>query len=540
MGIAHPPTKLKTPKYVTNDFTEEQVRRMDLSGLPILFNHSKEGSGLVIGNILQSMYFDTTGVLFVGYVNLSSQIGWLVYETFIKRKKTIQFSMSHAFFGENDPDTGKIISQTKLLLEVSFVKKGNRAGCDLLFGMTCEELEKKISGNYIFEKLFPSLIVSSVKSRKPKPVIFDNSIMSQQPPQQQNNVGSTQGQPNAPVPTQQATQGATPARNEPNNQGAGNDQQTKTLAAAAPEGSSIPFSNEQLLSMSKEELASAVLQSAMSVEKLRQENGSLTEANSMLNEQLDQDMNTFAQNILQSFQKMKPGASNPTENKSFVDSLNDIYGKQDLQGKRSFNKVFKTLSDNTASAAYMIEMNEAKYQNHNASGRIAPPNESEASRRVLDYLRIGPGPVRSGFNDRFNDRVNPYNQGRPSSESNTDQGQYNEQRLIGTRGEGVRMDSNQAPQNGGYRTQIIQQPQLQPLQQPIRQQPIQTQNQPQQQQNQPQPVQNNNYESSIPKEVGDPFFNAAVRDPEGFASMIKGNGGDMNPMLMVRKFLNQK
>lgn len=523
MGIAHPPTKLKTPKYVTNDFTEEQVRRMDLSGLPILFNHSKEGSGLVIGNILQSMYFDATGVLFVGYVNLSSQIGWLVYETFIKRKKTIQFSMSHAFFGENDPDTGKIISQTKLLLEVSFVKKGNRAGCDLLFGMTCEELEKKISGNYIFGKLFPSLIVSSVKSRKPKTVIFDNSIMNQQPPQQHYSAGSTQGQPNAPGTTQQATQSATPARNEPNNQGAGNDQQTKTSAAAATEGSSLPFSNEQLLLMSKEELASAVLQSALSVEKLRQENGSLTEANSMLNEQLDQDMNTFAQNILQSFQKMKPGASNPTENKSFVDSLNDIYGKQDLQGKRSFNKVFKTLSDNTASAAYMIEMNEAKYQNHSASGRIAPPNESETSKRVLDYIRIGP--VRSGFNDRFNDRVNPYNQGRPASENNTDQGQYNEQRLIGTRGEGVRLDSNQAPQNGGYRNQIIQQPQLQ-THQP--------------QQIQPQPVQTDNYESSIPKKVGDPFFNAAVRDPESFASMIKGNGGDMNPMLMVRKFLDQK
>lgn len=118
-----------------NDFLQEDMEKLDLSGKPHLIDHDRR---LEVGKVLKS--FNHRGEKYIiGYVDMRIPMGKALVDQ-IQKGDFRELSMFHDYALLTAP--GKIV-EAKRAVEVSSVMKGNRPSCKLITGILTRLDEKR-------------------------------------------------------------------------------------------------------------------------------------------------------------------------------------------------------------------------------------------------------------------------------------------------------------------------------------------------------------------------------------------------------------
>jgi hypothetical protein len=191
-GIALPPSK--GIKNEMNDFTHDEISRMNLVDLPITAFHNPK---LNLGRIVASPTGESGKKYIIAKLNMRDPVNRLIYENEIKGKKVLDFSTTNKFLAIPNPKNPSQLFTLKQVLDVSMTGKGNRDGCPILVTATDSEL-KSVLNRYIFNQdrntsitrqdPSPDTVIITKTMNPPAIVENTNSVPAQEkaiPPQAQ-------------------------------------------------------------------------------------------------------------------------------------------------------------------------------------------------------------------------------------------------------------------------------------------------------------------------------------------------------------------
>lgn len=468
IAIAHPPSNSEELKNTINDFKRSELKRMDLKGMPLCYEHDHS---LVMGTITHSAYSETKGQIFTGYIDLSKDRIRYIYENEITTGKAREFSLQHVL-SDKTYENGRR-SGFRFLTEVSFVKKGNRDNCDLIFGMTDIELKKKEYLKYKFEQLN-----SDISSRRDYSLgisFFEKNKMS------------TPGNPQAPLADNTAVPNGVPQQNT--------NQQQNNDARQQPEGEVI-ITRDTLAKFKPEEMAEMLLSSSALLTETKMENEKLRQDTKRIEARIDKDIETVARGLIEKFENIlgttnQNASARESETKEFAEIVNRLHGGMDPEKKHDLGKIFTMVASNTASAAMIIDQKRREYDNYRSGG------QQQSTTKQVDPDEVTRNAIMRHFG-AGNSRWEPYgdrnNQRHSSPSPRIEQNYSPRDRYPQTNDQ----YNNQQQNRGGY---------------------------------------NENAAPYIPQR-GDPLFNVASSNPNGYAESLMATGGrSVDPMRLIAERL---
>jgi hypothetical protein len=123
VGVAHPAQRAMPPSkdLGANDFCDDNLRELDLDGLPLHYNHDGEPLGEILRTVTGN---NGNSKLIVGRIRDSAT------SRRIESGELGELSLTHEFTARRDENGRE--HQTRTPLEVSVVEKGNRPGCRII------------------------------------------------------------------------------------------------------------------------------------------------------------------------------------------------------------------------------------------------------------------------------------------------------------------------------------------------------------------------------------------------------------------------
>lgn len=342
IASAHPPSNSERIQDVRNDFRRSELQRMDLKDMPLCYEHDHS---LVLGQIIHSTYGDKLGQIFVGYIDLSKDRARKIYEDKILTGEVAQFSLEHVFSEKIDARGSS--SGFKFLTEVSFVKKGNRNNCDLIFGMDDIELKKKEVLKYKFEQLISD--ISKHRDHSSGISFFEKNRMSAPSNQQAPPAESTPVQNGAPQIPQQQTNPI---------------QQPPADTRQAPEGE-VSITKENLAKFAPDDMIQMLLSSSASLSNLQRENEILKQNTKQIEARVDEEIKSRGQQLIQKFSDLlgSNGPERERDSKEFSEIVNRLHSGIGVEQKQDLGKIFTMVASNTADAARLLEQRKKEYEN---------------------------------------------------------------------------------------------------------------------------------------------------------------------------------
>jgi len=552
IATAHPASNVTQVDDLYNEFNNKQLRQMDLSDILLCFKHEHS---VILGKIFWSNYSDTHGVLFVGYIDLTKPRNREIFRNHITNGQCIEFSLSHHFIAIKDEQTQQLHTY-KILMEVSFVEKGHRRGCKLLFGITDVELEKKEQVQYKFQQAMKKAsqeqiqsalrflehrLLNNMSQPQPQPV-----PQPQQQQQQQSPAGPppnvsyppplpSQPQPQQPPPPQQPIPGSMPPSSQPQQPASAPPQNPvpppnpSTNGQTPPDSSSLASlaNPEALKNMPQGDLIQILMTAVQSVDHLKTENGQLKQLQKQTEEGYNQQLKNLVANVAANLAKAQGQA--PQQQQQQADQwnslLNTVYQTNNIQAKEGLTKVFHEIAANAASLTSQIEDNKRQWQQTKS-------NNGDLKRRLEEHLSNDA----NQFTKRFeSDRSFQMDTNHYPSQQSSQQWQQPQPWQQPQQQQAWQQPQPQQQQPWQQPQQQQQQPWQQPSQQQQWQQPSQQQQQQWQQQQSPRP----NYGDRIPQK-GDPLYEPASRDTQAFLQLLQ-SGSDLSGVEKIRMaLLNQK
>lgn len=361
VAVAHPPSKSDHLDDVTNEFTNQELKRMKLEEFPLLYEHN---SSLVLGKIEKSAYSDELGKMFVGYIDLSKDRVRKIYEEQILTGNAVEFSLEHVFSDKIYADGSR--TSFRFLTEVSFVKKGNRDNCHLILGMDDIELEKKEYLKYKFEQLVTDISERDDYSLGADSLDKDRE-MSGQPPTQPSDAPGQQPPQQQPTQPEAEKASATNAEN-----------QTK-------------LSKEEILNRIKpDDMAGMLLTSAASIAELKKRNESLEIAVKKQEQRADEELKTVAQLLMDKFTEMN--GAKEAESKEFNGIVERLHNNMGPGEKQDLSRVFTMVASNAASASAILAQKKREYETFLGNNQPQPKkvDSDDAFRQnILRHLTVG-------------------------------------------------------------------------------------------------------------------------------------------------------
>jgi hypothetical protein len=127
VGVVHPPQDPMPPSVDVgpNDFCDDNLRALNLDGLPLHYNHDTDAPAL--GTVLKTMTGEN-GLSKVVVGRVDAQHAKAIEN--IEMGRWPELSLQHEFTATWPEAGGEI--QTRRPIEVSFTEKGNRPGCKII------------------------------------------------------------------------------------------------------------------------------------------------------------------------------------------------------------------------------------------------------------------------------------------------------------------------------------------------------------------------------------------------------------------------
>lgn len=129
IGCVHPPASFgNTPedlqKLGPNDFTERQVREMDLTGLPVTWEHDEDKG---IGVVKMTLTSDDGSKHIIAAIDCDTEVGRQCAHQ-MERGEINELSLSHLYTEAYDPEENVSI-QNRIPVRVGITKQGARSNC---------------------------------------------------------------------------------------------------------------------------------------------------------------------------------------------------------------------------------------------------------------------------------------------------------------------------------------------------------------------------------------------------------------------------